>query len=75
MQRRPREGNILIEPKTCEKGDRKDYTERKDMRRHAHFKAANREILQVMPHSVIVNQEIQHPVQHHVPATTNSIAK
>ena len=45
------------------------------MWRHAQFEAAKGEILQVVSHAVVVNQEIQHPVKHHISPAASGISK
>lgn len=75
MERRLGESNVLIEPKARQQSDWEDYAEREDVRGHTHFEAAKGEILQVVPHAVVVNQEIQHPVKHHIPPAASGITK
>ena len=45
------------------------------MRGYTQFEAAEGEILQVVSHAIVVNQEIQHPIQYHIPPATNGITK
>ena len=45
------------------------------MRGYTQFEAAEGEILQVVSHAIVVNQEIEHPVKHHIPTTTSGITK
>ena len=69
------EGNVLIEPKACQQSDWENNTEREYMRGYTQFEAAEGKILQVVSHAIVVNQEIEHPVKHHIPPTTSGITK
>lgn len=74
------EGDIFIEPKTCQEGDGKDYTESHYVGRDAYLGQpeqvpTKRDIHQIVSHYEVVHHKIQHPIQQHITTPAGGIAK
>lgn len=67
------ESDIFVKPKACKQSDWKNNAECCDVRRHAKLMPRDGKILQIVPDTVIIYKEIEHPIKYRITPAANSI--